>query len=131
MSEPKKRILIAEDNRVMSAVLRFNLERAGYDVTMAYSGTQAFEFLQNDRFDLLFTDFQMPGMEGNELCRHVREDSRHAGMAIIMCSAKAFEIDIEKLQKEHDIAKVIFKPFSPMVVKQLISEILSRDVLLT
>ncbi|MFN0195850.1 MAG: response regulator [Planctomycetaceae bacterium] len=131
MSELKKRILIAEDNRVMSSVLRFNLERDGHDVTVAFSGTQAFEFLKNDRFDLLFTDFQMPGMEGNELCRHVREDSRHAGMAIIMCSAKAFEIDIEKLQKEYGIAKVIFKPFSPMVVKQLINELFAIEASLT
>lgn len=129
MSDTKKRILIAEDNRVMSAVLRFNLERAGYDVTAAFSGTQAFQFLQQEQFDLLFTDFQMPGMEGNELCRRVREDSRHAGMSIIMCSAKAFELDIERMQSELGISKVIFKPFSPMVVKQLIHEVFATETL--
>lgn len=127
MSNEKKRILIAEDNRVMAAVLRFNLERAGYDVTVAYSGTQAFQFLQNEQFDLLFTDFQMPGMEGNELCRHARSDSRHSAMAILMCSAKAFELDTERLQEEFGILKIIYKPFSPMVVKQLIHEVFAVE----
>lgn len=128
MSHAKKRILVAEDNRVMSAVLRFNLERAGYDVTVAHTGTIAYEYLQKEQFDLLFTDFQMPGMEGNELCRRVRCDSRHERMSIIMCSAKAFELDIERMQNELDIAKIIYKPFSPMVVKQLIQDVLVEQV---
>ena len=127
MSTENKRILIAEDNQVMADVVRFNLERAGYQVTVTNTGKQAFDTLQNDCFDLLITDFQMPEMNGDELCRELRNDDRHADMKIILCSAKGYELDIDHLQDELDISKIIFKPFSPMQMKQTVSGILDSE----
>ena len=67
-------ILIAEDDRVMSDVIRFNLERAGHQTTVARSGTEAWQMLQTQPFDLLITDYQMPGMTGEDVCRAIRRD---------------------------------------------------------
>jgi CheY-like chemotaxis protein len=61
------RILIAEDNRILSDVMRFNLQKAGFEVTVAENGTIAVEHLQLQAFDLLITDYQMPGLDGEQL----------------------------------------------------------------
>lgn len=124
----KKRILIAEDNQVMADVVRFNLERAGYEVTLACNGEEAWEILQDDQFDLLVTDFQMPQLNGDELCRRIKEHGNRSQMQIIMCSAKGFELNVEQLQKELNIVHLIFKPFSPVQLKQIVAEVLKQSV---
>ncbi len=118
-----KRILVAEDNQVMADVVRFNLKRAGYDVTIASTGAEAWEILQDAEFDLLVTDFQMPKMNGDELCRKILEKGEYAMMPIIMCSAKGFELNAEQLKAELNISQLIYKPFSPIQLKQMIADV--------
>ncbi len=113
MAGDKKKILVAEDNRVMSDVIRFNLEQAGFDVTVASNGRRAADLMETGQFDLLITDYQMPEMSGEELCRHIRQDQQHADVPILLCSAKGYELDLTQLAEELKIAKVLFKPFSP------------------
>ena len=125
MTIEQQKILIAEDNQVMADVLRFNLERAGYNVTISCSGREALDCLVKESFDLLVTDYQMPHLNGDELCRQLRQDERHREMKIIMCSAKGYELDIDALQKELDIFQIIFKPFSPVQMKQIVAEALA------
>ncbi len=60
MSHPTHTILIAEDNEVTSRVLKFNLERGGYEVFVAMDGQEAWEFLAERDVDLLITDYQCP-----------------------------------------------------------------------
>jgi DNA-binding response OmpR family regulator len=113
----KKSILLAEDNRAIADVLRFNLQRAGFGVSVARDGAEAAALLQQDHFDLLITDYQMPRMSGEELCRQARRE--HDGdLLIFLCSAKGFELDINHLMKELDIRRVFFKPFSPREIVQ-------------
>ena len=82
-----KNILVVEDNRVTADVVRFNLERAGFVVSMCGNGRQAVELLESERFDLIITDYQMPKMDGEEFCRHVRQNDRHAEVPIFLVSA--------------------------------------------
>ncbi len=105
-------ILIAEDNGVLSDVLCFNLRNAGFDVTDAENGLVAIEKLRAAAFDLLITDYQMPGMDGAELCKAVRSELHLNHMPILMCSAKGLEINVEKLKSDFGVAKLLFKPFS-------------------
>jgi CheY-like chemotaxis protein len=102
----------------MADVIRFNLERSGFSVTVAYDGRRAIEQLQQERFDLIVTDYQMPDANGADLCRHARQDERHANIPIFLCSAKGFELDLDRLTKEFEIAKVYIKPFSPREIVQ-------------
>jgi CheY-like chemotaxis protein len=108
----KTKVLIAEDSLVLGDVMRFNLLRAGFDVSLARNGDQAFEALTNKTFDILVTDFEMPGMNGEELCRRTRADLGIHDLKIVMCSAKGMELDREELKSRLRITEILFKPFS-------------------
>ena len=112
MSDNAPRILVAEDNRVLADVLRFNLQRAGFAVTVALNGSIAVTHLQQETFDLLITDFQMPGVNGEQLCQVIRKELQLDQLPILMCSAKGLELDIESLKAEFGVSQVISKPFS-------------------
>lgn len=71
------RILVVEDDGVTADLLRFNLERAGFSVSVVHDGRRAIERLKESRFDLIITDYQMPHVNGEDLCRHVRMDDWH------------------------------------------------------
>jgi CheY-like chemotaxis protein len=106
-------VLVAEDDRVMSDVIRFNLERAGYGVTVARNGTEAWGLLQSRQFDLLVTDYQMPGMNGEELCRAVRTQFPDMPLPVIFLSARGLELNVTQMKEELGIETLLFKPFSP------------------
>jgi CheY-like chemotaxis protein len=118
------RILIAEDNRVMSEVMRFNLQRAGFEVEAVSNGRRAWERLQQEPFSILLTDHQMPEMAGDELCRNLRQSTLNQDIPVIMISAKGYELDVEMLHSELRITKVLFKPFSPRQIVESVSQIL-------
>lgn len=128
MTSDKKKILVVEDNRIMSDVIRFNLERAGFDVSVCGNGRQAVELLDCERFDVIITDYQMPIMDGEELCRHVRQDLRHADVPIFMISAKGFELDVVRLTEELSLSKILSKPFSPKEVVGFVQAVLEPVV---
>jgi CheY-like chemotaxis protein len=126
MPTDTKRILIVEDNRVMADILRFNFKRSGYEVTVAGNGCEGLERLRDRQFDLIVADYQMPQMNGETFCRHVRADERHATTPTFLCTAKGFELDTRKLCEELGITRVLSKPFSP---KELLEA--ARDALQT
>ncbi|MGE0608650.1 MAG: response regulator [Pirellulales bacterium] len=123
-----KRVLVAEDNFVLSQVLKFNLERAGYAVEVAANGSAAARRLAAEPFDLLITDYQMPQMNGDELCRVARHDLGLSGMPIVLCSAKGLEIDVEGMLAEYDITQLFFKPFSMKEIVSLVDAVLGTSV---
>ena len=90
-------VLIVEDNRAMAQVLRFNFERAGFETGIAYDGLDAVQQLQAKSFDMVITDFQMPIMDGAELCHHIRHELHLMELPIILCSAKGMEVDAGRL----------------------------------
>lgn len=106
------RVLVAEDNAVLSDVLQFNLIHAGFDVRVAADGQEAVALLESSPVDLLITDFQMPLMNGEALCRYVREQPHLRYLPIIVCSAKGMEMDKERLSDELQVARLVYKPFS-------------------
>ncbi len=117
------RVLVAEDNHALANVLRFNLQRAGIAVTVANNGKQAIELLGREAFDLLMTDFQMPGVNGEQLCRAVRQDLQLEDLPIVLCSAKGFELDIQGLKSEYRISEVLYKPFSMQAIVNLVQNL--------
>ena len=119
MNSSAHRVLVAEDNRVLSDVIRFNLKRAGFDVTIAANGAIAIRHLQQESFDLLITDYQMPEMNGEELCQAVREQLQLEHLPILFCTAKGLELDIDQLQSRYGVVQVIHKPFSMQAISHL------------
>ncbi|MCL2637535.1 MAG: response regulator transcription factor [Oscillospiraceae bacterium] len=110
-----KKILVCEDEAAIRDFVVINLKRADYEVVDVDSGEAGFdEFkkaLDEDRpFDVALLDIMMPGMDGTELCKLIREESREIG--IIMLSAKSQEMDkITCLTIGAD--DYVTKPFSP------------------
>lgn len=70
------RILIAEDDHTSRLVLKKTLVKLGYDVVAAEDGQDAWDAFQQDRYQVVITDWMMPRMDGLELCRRIRADGR-------------------------------------------------------
>ncbi|MCY2984080.1 MAG: response regulator [Planctomycetota bacterium] len=107
-----KRVLVAEDNVVLGDVIRFNLLRAGFATTLARTGSEALEILTEQMFDILVTDYELPGIDGEELCHRVRNELKIESLRIVMCSARGHELDRDELKTRLGIEAILFKPFS-------------------
>jgi len=92
------RILLAEDGVVNQQVAREFLERRGHSVVVANDGREAVEAVERDDFDLVLMDVQMPGMDGLEATRAIRQRERSTGshLPIIATTAAAFKEDREQ-----------------------------------
>ncbi len=119
------RILVAEDNLAIGNVIGFNLKQAGFEVVQVVSGETAWTCLQQQDYDLLVTDFQMPGMNGGDLCRRMREEPSLAAVPVILLTAKGMEIDTEYYRETLGVSAVLKKPFSPRGLVQLVQQTLA------
>ena len=106
-----KRALVLEDEPAISEFVEINLIRAGYDVLTAGTGEEALELVeQNDDITVALLDVMLPGIDGFEVCRRIREMGRSFG--IIMLSARSQEMDkVTGLMIGADA--YVPKPFSP------------------
>jgi two-component system KDP operon response regulator KdpE len=111
----KRNILVVDDEPQITRVLKTTLSAHGYNIRAAADGVQALEEMQSWTPDLIITDLRMPNMDGLELCRRVRAQSR---IPIIVLSVKGEEaIKVEALDAGAD--DYVTKPFS-------INELLAR-----
>ena len=124
MDSGKGKILVCEDNSALSAIVCFNLLRAGFQVTAVANGRLALDALEKGSFDLILTDQQMPMMTGIQLCEHVRQLPAHRRTPFILLTAKCMEIDVARLQQALGITKALPKPFSPSELINCIEEAL-------
>ena len=121
----KKRILIVEDDRDISELVRYNLEREGYDVSALFEGGDAFDHALKRRPDLIILDLMLPGTDGMEICRSLKNEERTKNIPVIMLTAKGEESDVVVgLQMGAD--DYITKPFSPKVLTARVKAILRR-----
>ncbi|CAH1190024.1 Transcriptional regulatory protein SrrA [Paenibacillus plantiphilus] len=85
-----KTILIIEDDTVIAEVQKDYLEASGYKVRIAPAGDAGLQLALDEKFDLIILDLMLPGVDGYEICKQVRQIST---VPILMCSAKKEEID--------------------------------------
>ncbi|MFL2099695.1 response regulator YycF [Desemzia sp. FAM 23991] len=103
-----KKILVVDDEKPISDIIKFNLTKEGYDVYTAYDGEEAVEKVEEIIPDLIVLDLMLPKMDGLEVCREVRKTH---DMPIIMVTAKDAEID-KVLGLELGADDYVTKPFS-------------------
>lgn len=115
-------ILVVDDEEPIQELLRFNLEKEGYLVCVAKDGQEALKHVENDQPDLLVLDLMLPGMDGLEVCRKLRSNSKFQQIPIIMLTAKGEEID-KVLGLELGADDYMTKPFSP---RELLARIKAR-----
>lgn len=110
------KILIIEDEKPISDIVKFNLEKEGFNIITAYDGIEGLKMALTENADLIILDIMLPGLNGFEVCKKIREVS---GVPIIMATAKEEEVD-KILGLEFGADDYITKPFS---VRELIARV--------
>ena len=120
-----KRILIVEDDKDINDLIVFNLKKEGYEVSSLYNGTEAVDYVFKIKPDLIILDVMLPGVDGLDICRHIKSETHIKNIPILMLTAKTEESDqIVGLQLGADDYMV--KPFSPKVLVARIKVLLRR-----
>jgi two-component system phosphate regulon response regulator PhoB len=121
----KPRLLLVEDDAALSELLRFTLEREGFDVVHASDGEDALLRAREDKVDIAILDWMVPGISGIEICRQLRRQQSTVSIPIIMLTARTDEPDrIRGLETGAD--DYITKPFSPKELVARIKAIMRR-----
>ncbi len=103
-----KKILVVDDEKPISDIIKFNLEKEGFEVVVAFDGEEAVEKVEEENPELIVLDVMLPKMDGLEVVREVRKTHN---MPIIMVTAKETEID-KVLGLELGADDYVTKPFS-------------------
>ncbi|GAA6237269.1 DNA-binding response regulator [Apilactobacillus micheneri] len=102
------KILVVDDEKPITDIEKFNLEKEGYEVSVAYDGEEAIQKVEDDTPDLIILDLMLPKVDGLEVAREVRKTH---DMPIIMVTAKDSELD-KVLGLELGADDYVTKPFS-------------------
>ena len=123
----KEKILVVDDEEDILELIRFNLVREGYKVLCAPSGEEAMNIGQSEIPDLMVLDLMLPGIDGLEVTRILKNDSRTKDIPIVMLTAKGEEADIVT-GLELGADDYITKPFSPRVLVARVRAVLRRQL---
>ena len=113
------KIVVVEDEPDILQVLSYNLQREGFAVSTSLDGAKGLALIQKQMPDLVLLDLMLPGMDGLDICRHLKSHDRTAHIPIIMVTAKGEESDVV-LGLGIGADDYVAKPFSP---KELIARV--------
>ena len=122
----KPTILVVEDEEDLRDIVIYNLEREGYQTVGVETGEQGLEQAIALKPDLIILDLMLPGMNGMDVCRHIRQNGETQTIPIIMASAKGEEADIVS-GLELGADDYVTKPFSPRILLARVSSVLRRS----
>lgn len=126
MTVDTARILIVEDEPDLRSLLDRHLDRAGYKVVLAEDGIEALEKAWTEPLDLVLLDLMLPHLDGTEVCRRLRQDTRTSRLPIIMLTAKGEPNDrIRGFELGAD--DYIAKPFNLQEVVMRVGAVLRRS----
>lgn len=121
----KDPILVVDDEEDIRELVRYNLSKAGYDVVCAASGEEALVAAKQVRPILVLLDVMLPGMDGLEVCRRLKEDASLKNIPIVMVSARGEEADVVT-GLELGADDYVSKPFSPSVLLARVKSVIRR-----
>ncbi|MFW5777138.1 MAG: response regulator [Spirochaetota bacterium] len=120
-----ERILVVDDEQDILELIRFNLEREGFTVFTVDTGEAALSQARRIRPELVVLDLMLPGVDGNEVCRRLRQDEATQAIPVLMLTARTEDSDIVA-GLEVGADDYVTKPFSPRVLVARIRAILRR-----
>ena len=121
-----QRVLIVEDERDITDLIAFNLERAGYSVLKAHDGITGASMAIHEQPDLVILDLMLPGKDGYAVFKEIRRDARSRDIPVIMLTARAQTEDrIQGLEAGAD--DYLTKPFSPKELLLRVQAVLKRS----
>ena len=122
---PKENILVVEDEPDIAEIIQYNLAREGYRVRIVDDGELALDRIVADAPDLVLLDLMLPGLDGLELCRRMKEDPVTRPIPVIMVTAKGEESDVV-LGLGMGADDYVAKPFSPRELTARVRAVLRR-----
>lgn len=120
-----KKVLIVDDEHDIVELVAYNLRKEGYTVFTATDGITGLDIARQEQPDLIVLDVMMPGYDGFEVCRMIRQTPHIAGTSIIFLTAKSGEID-QILGLELGADDYIQKPVSPRVLVARVKSVIRR-----
>ncbi len=121
------RVFVIEDEEDISGLIRYNLEKDGYQVGAASSGEEGIAKIKPFKPDLIMLDLMLPGMQGLDVLRHLKGDASAKNVPVIIVSAKTSETD-RVLGLEMGADDYIMKPFSVKELASRVKAVLRRTV---
>ena len=119
------KVLVVDDEPDIVELVTYNLRKEGFDVTPALDGNEALAKIRKEKFDFIILDLMLPGIQGMEICRILRNDPATRHIPIIMLTAKGEEID-RILGLEMGADDYMSKPFSPRELLARIRTVMRR-----
>lgn len=124
-SPMRPRVLVVEDEAALVTLLRYNLEKAGFEVAVATAGEEALLQIAEAPPDLVLLDWMLPEVSGLEICRRLRRNKETRSLPVIMLTARGEEADrVRGLNWGAD--DYITKPFSPTELIARVQAVLRR-----
>jgi two-component system alkaline phosphatase synthesis response regulator PhoP len=120
------KVLVVDDEKDITALVAYHLEREGFRVLQAYDGFQALEVIKRERPNLLILDLMLPQMSGLDVCRRLRKEPDTARLPILMLTAKAEETD-KVLGLELGGDDYLTKPFGPRELVARVKALIRRS----
>jgi len=121
----KESVLVVDDERDILELVKYNLDKEGYQVTVVETGEDALAATRTKMPDVVVLDLMLPGVDGLEVCRRLKADLKTRGIPIVMLTAKGGEADIVA-GLELGASDYVTKPFSPRVLTARIKAVLRR-----
>ena len=123
----KESILVVDDEEDILELVRFNLAREGYPIICTASGEEALKIARKEHPDLIVLDLMLPGIDGLDVTKTLKNDPKTRDIAIVMLTAKGEESDIVT-GLELGADDYIAKPFSPRILVARVKAVLRRRV---
>jgi two-component system, OmpR family, alkaline phosphatase synthesis response regulator PhoP len=124
---PKERILVVDDEEDILELVRFNLSKEGYQAICAETGERAVEIARTEMPDLIVLDLMLPGMDGLEVTKFLKNNPETQHIQIVMLTAKGEESDVVT-GLELGADDYVTKPFSPKILLARVKAVLRRKV---
>ena len=121
----KVTILVVDDEPDIVELIQYNLQKAGFSVLTAMDGPTALQIAREENPSLVVLDLLLPGLEGTDVCRILKQDDRTRAIPILMLTAKGEEID-RVVGLELGADDYVVKPFSPRELVLRIKAIMRR-----
>jgi phosphate regulon transcriptional regulator PhoB len=120
-----KKILVVDDEPDIVELVSYNLKKEGFEVLCALDGEETLNKMKAVKFDLVILDLMLPGMQGAEICRIIRNNPETRSLPVIMLTAKGEEID-KIVGLEIGADDYVTKPFSPKELAARVRAVLRR-----
>lgn len=121
----KKRILLIEDEEDIAALIKLQAEISGYKLHVEVDGINGFLAIEREKPDLVILDIMLPGQNGLDVCRKMKNNPALKAIPVIILSAKSEELDV-MLGLELGADDYVAKPFSPKVLFSRVKAVMRR-----